>query len=620
MKPFPVLLGLGLAFQAGLSPLAALDLVRDGRPACTIVLAEKPTPSARFAALEIRAHVLQATGADLPIRTDAEAVEGARLLVGDSAATRSLGFVGAGMPSQEYLVAFRSNAVVLLGRDWLDTPENRREEGRSTGGERLQDLRHTIDYAKAVGLPALATGPVELPGLYDDQGTCLAAYDFLERHLGVRWYGPNPLNVVVPARKDLAAQGPDIRRAPGLKHRSALPAGNWPFLKGQWGEFDREQVVLYWRRIRQGGERWAGNHTFFPQTIQAAFQDPEFENRNPKGRGSQLCYSSPRLVEKVAGMARDFFDGRGSLVPGWKAMGDHFALVPDDNMHLCTCDRCQALLKPAEVHRSGQFASGEMSDYWFSFVNAVAREVGKTHPDRKIATLAYWAYSKPPSFPLEPNVSVSPCLQTCYFPVQKEVRELETRWYTEWQQAARPPLFLWVYYHHPMEPALIDRWKCFPHVTVHETARRHRGFVRDGVHGIYECGEQDQLEQYVLAKVWDDPDLDVDAVVAGFFRDAFGPAAEPMKRFYLRLEEIANDPANYPEPIYRKGGIQWRKAAWETLGTGARMDELGGLIAEADRLAATPAEKQRVKQWRTALWDWMRDGRELHRRATAGGS
>ena len=589
----------------------AVDLVRDGKPACSIVVAARPTPSARLAALEIRAHLLEISGADVPIRSeaDADAVEGTRILVGESAATRELGLRSDDFRSQEYLVAFRPDAVVLIGRDWQDTEANRRVEGFGTSGGTLQETRHKVDYGKAVARPALGTGEIELPGLYDDQGTCLATYDFLERFCGVRWYGPSPADVVLPNRSTVTVEGRDIRRSPALKHRSAFPSGNWPFLKQQWGTFDQDQVRLLWRRMRQGGERWAGNHTFHRETLRTTFTNAAYQCRNPRGVGSQLCYTHPELIQEVARMARDYFDGKPGLPTGWRAMGDYFAIVPDDNMNLCTCVSCQALLTNRAKFKSGQFASGEMSDYWFSFVDAVAREVRKTHPDKFIATLAYWAYSMPPSFELSPNVSVAPCLQTCYFPVHSGIREHEMGWFRDWRTKSSAPMYLWVYYHHPMEPALIDRWKCFPHVTVHAMAETMRTFVRAGVRGIFECGEQDQLEQYVMARVWDDPDADVDGIVDEFFRLYFGAAGPAMCRFYLRLENIACDPSNYPKPYRRDAGIDWRGVAWERLGTEERMSELGGLVAESERLASTPSEKSRVARWRAAFWDWMQDGR-----------
>jgi len=157
---------------------------------------------------------------------------------------------------------------------------------------------------------------------------------------------------------------------------------------------------------------------------------------------------------------------------------------------------------------------------------------------------------------------------------------------------------------------LVGGWKCFPNVMVHATAKAMRMFIQDGVRGIYECGEQDQLEQYVMAKVWDDPQVNVDGLIEEFFRLYFGSAAEPMRRFYLSLETIASDPANYPAPYHRGNGIDWKGVAWERLGTAERMRILGGMMAQAESLAANGLEKQRFAAWRKALWDWMNQGRD----------
>lgn len=605
---FRVAVGLLLGWVAKAE--LAVELVRDGQPRCSIVTAAHPTPSARLAALEIQLHVWKMTGAELPLITDQQRVDGGRILVGESAATRRLGFRSGRFASQEFQIAWRKDTIVLLGRDWEDTPANRKVEGRPMTGESLAAVRHRLDYWKVVGRPERSTGEIELPGLYDDQGTCLAAYDFLERCCGVRWYGPSALNVVVPSQSTLVAKGSTMRRTLALKHRSALPGGSWPFLRGQWGEFTTDQVRLFWRRSRQGGERWSGNHTFYPATIKAAFQDPEYQSKNPRTKGSQLCYSNPKLVRRVAQMARDYFDGRGALPEGWKAAGDYFAIVPDDNMNLCNCPSCESLLKVGADRRTGFFSSGEMSAYWFSFVNAVAREVRRTHPGKYIATLAYWAYAVPPDFPIEPNVSIAPCLHTCYYPVHAKMKENDDLFFEGWRRKTKAPMFLWVYYHHPMEPAQIGRWNCFPHIMVHQTADAMRRFLQAGVRGIFECGEQDQLEQYVMAKVWEDPRVDVDAIIEEFFRLYFGAAGEPMRKFYLELEAVACDRANYPAPYLRKDGVDWRKVAWERLGTPERMDRWGQYLAEAERLAQAGVEQQRVALWRRALWDWMRQGFE----------
>jgi len=589
-------------------------LARGDKAACTIVVAEQATLAARLAALELQHHVLRITGAELPIRADNEKVEGPRILVGESAATRELGYRGSDFAPQEYLIDFAPRTLILMGRDWQDTEANRRELGRPMNcGDSLASTRHRIDYWKTVGRPERAgQEEIELPGVYDDQGTCYATYDFLERFCGVRWYGASETSIVVPCRETLEVWGRDIRRSPALKYRDALWSGNWPFMRGQWGPVTPAETFLFWRRLRLGGEKWAGNHTFHRATVQTVFTNPEYQAQGP-GRGTQLCYSNPELVLEVAQMARDFFDGKRDAPQGWKAVGDYFAIVPDDNSSFCRCPRCKELLASGRDMRTGQFSSGTVSNYFFSFVNAVAREVGKTHPDKYIATLAYWNYALPPrGFEMEPNVSVAPCLHTCMYGIHKEIRENDMRLYRQWLKKTKAPLFLWNYYHHPMEPALIDKWQCFPNVMVHETARSMRMFIRDGVRGIFVCGEQDMLEAYVIAKLWDDPTLDVDATLDEFFDRYFGAAAKPMKDFYLSLEEIAQNPSNYPPPIYKKNGIDWEKASWEGLGTPERMDRLGALISEARRLAGTDMEKRRVALWDEALWQWMVKGREAY--------
>ncbi len=586
-----------------------ITLVRDGEPACVIVTAKDPAPAARLAALELQRHLLKMTGAEVPIQQGAEEAHGARILVGDSPAVAELGIRVPDLAPQEYLIAFRPGAVVLAGRDWQDTEANRNEDGRTTTGETLASLRHRIDYWKAVGIPERSVGEIELPGLYDPQGTCYAVYDFLERCCGVRWYGPAAINQVIPEASDVRVSGEDIRRAPALKHRSAMSRGSWPFLRGQWGPHSDAEVFLYWRRMRLGGERWAGNHTIHRQTIQEVLNDPAYQAEGP-ARGKNLCYTSEKLVQDVAELARNFFDGRAPLPPGFKAMGDYYALVPEDVGEFCRCDACRALLRQGRGRNTGHFSSGTVSDYWFSFVNAVARELRTTHPDKYIATLAYWQYAYPPKgFELEPNVSIAPCLHTCYYPNNAPVRENDMALYNQWLEQTDVPMFLWVYYHHPMEPALIDQWKCFPHVTIHETARSMRRFIGDGVRGIFECGEQDQLEQYLMMKLWDDPGLDVDGLIDAFFTGYFGNAAEPMKAFYLQLEAIACDPANYPEEV------RWPSEAvsWEHLGTPERMEQLGALMADAKARAATGAEQQRVALWDAALWQWMRAGQDAWR-------
>ena len=95
----------------------SFPLAREGQPAATIVIAAEATPSARFAAAELQAHVKRITGAMLPIATDAATVTGPRILVGESDPARALRLRGRLLKPQEYVIRYLPDTLVLLGRD-----------------------------------------------------------------------------------------------------------------------------------------------------------------------------------------------------------------------------------------------------------------------------------------------------------------------------------------------------------------------------------------------------------------------------------------------------------------------------------------------------------------------
>ena len=49
--------------------------------------------------------------------------------------------------------------------------------------------------------------------------------------------------------------------------------------------------------------------------------------------------------------------------------------------------------------------------------------------------------------------------------------------------------------------------------------------------------------------------------------------------------------------------------AWSQLGTAERMARLGRWMKQAEELACTSIEKERVGLWKTGLWQWMEEGR-----------
>ncbi len=312
--------------------------------------------------------------------------------------------------------------------------------------------------------------------------------------------------------------------------------------------------------------------------------------------------TNPDVIAQVVQDARDYFDGKG--IKGRQlAIGDYFAVVPEDSDHWCKCERCQAILKKSASRRiPGEFGTGLSSDYVFAFVNAVAKEVKKTHPDKFIATLAYASYFYTPSFELESNVDVSPCLGLCYGYQKNFVNEeaVYNDWIAESKRSGRR-FHVWNYFHHPMERALIGGWKCFPCFMPDVISEWVKRYARDGVRGYYLCGVPQQLGYYLYMRTAFNTETDTRELVDEFFTLYFGDAGPAMQAFYERISEINRS----------EGVLAWsEKASWDRLGTAQRMNELGLLMEEAVTSARTEIEKRRVETWRKGIWDYMVEGRK----------
>jgi hypothetical protein len=109
----------------------------------------------------------------------------------------------------------------------------------------------------------------------------------------------------------------------------------------------------------------------------------------------------------------------------------------------------------------------------------------------------------------------------------------------------------------------------------------------------------------------DDPTLDVDAILDEFFSRYYGAAADPMRRLYLRIEEIFSNSENYPAEV-REIDQHWHQdedLAWGTLGTEERLAELGEIMEKARQAARTELEKKRVALFDEAVWQYIVEGR-----------
>jgi hypothetical protein len=275
----------------------------------------------------------------------------------------------------------------------------------------------------------------------------------------------------------------------------------------------------------------------------------------------------------------------------------------------------------AEEAENPQFTNGRASRYVWTFVNAVAKETRKTHPDKWIGALAYWEYGYyPEGLDLEPNVVVQMCLHTRNWwcpSMEANDRKVFDTWVA--REGQRRPLYLWLYYCFPALQSHWGKYNSFPSYFAHTAVKQMAWYNAAGVRGIFieHSSEFDQThlmdvpDLYVTLKLADDATLDGNRLIEGFFADFYGAAAEPMKRLYEAIEQTYSSPEYYPPDIQTSAAHQHQtqELAWKWLGTPERMAEWQALMDAAKAAARTGLEKQRVASFERGMWQYMLEGR-----------
>jgi len=214
-------------------------------------------------------------------------------------------------------------------------------------------------------------------------GTANGIYSFLQRYLGVRWFIPGPLFEFVPNLKEF--------RLPVVEEVSN-PSFSWRMYSGVPGEQGADWSRRNLLQFRRPDLPFAS----FGHNLSNIFPPSEFAHDHPEiyclidgrrvtdqsDRRGQPCFSNPLTAQIATAKARSHFDSNPAATS--------FSLSVNDNMDFCQCDECTRFgvrtFRGRPIH----------SNAYFDFVNGVAKEVLRTHPDRHLTALAYWGVELPP--------------------------------------------------------------------------------------------------------------------------------------------------------------------------------------------------------------------------------
>jgi hypothetical protein len=290
---------------------ATLNLITSEHSPWTIVVPDERTPQEREAATQLSSMLAEMTGVTLPVRSEAEAPDSDRILIGDTHA-----------------------GLALAGSLGID---------RATLGEDGFAIRAAgRDLLLVSGLPD--GGPTEPLGIV------YAVNHLLETQLGVRFWAPDALlmsrteTIALPA--DLA-----ITQIPPIWFRQVNygPANDRAYRR--WHKLDRvqEEVGRLW------APRWVHSSFHHVDPDEHFREHPEYfslvgDRRTP----SQLCLTNPGVLDLVIRSfertLEDYPDVR------------YISFSQEDNYDACSCSTCSAI-DEREGTRMGSL---------LTFVNALA--------------------------------------------------------------------------------------------------------------------------------------------------------------------------------------------------------------------------------------------------------
>ena len=588
-----VLAAAGCAMD-GREPPETVLWAKDGRALAQIVIAADAGRIERFAASELKLHLDEMTGADFKIVSDAAPSAGYEIRVGESRRTKQK---NADFDVQEYSFCIGRDSAELIGYD------------RKTPGSGM-------------------------PGLYDLQGTMYAVYEFLEKDCGVRWLNPTDYGTYVPKAPTLAVAVRSRRGKPAFRMRGGAGFDNrkpilwkegsegaarynaFAFASVKAGTVEmRNRQRLFFLRHRAGGEYAIANHSFYgwyPRFLEkkdANFEGyhPEYFAKDQPGRPSQLCYTNPGAIAQAVKDARAYFDNGGYKValPGTR-VGYHwgendFCLEPMDGAGFCRCKECLRYFEPERIKEG----SGD-STVWFRFVNAVAKELKKSHPGKTISTLAYSTHEGlPTGVTLEDNVKVHFCVSANRSPTLK-LHDDQLARMKQWRDTyPNMKIAMWLYNCFPKLSADSGNFHAFPGYFAHAAEKEFR-FFRDirATEGIFYDGFDGDVDSYLHLAWMLDPSRSADELLDEFFAP-YGDCGRHLRRFYTIIEERYCDPRNWPPEEARGENV---KIAWGHLGTPEVMAELDRALKDAEAAAKNDFERGTVRLVRLGVWDYMKAG------------
>ena len=344
---------------------------------------------------------------------------------------------------------------------------------------------------------------VWLAGL-SPEGTLFAAYELLEQ-LGVGWYLPGDLGTVIPSSKTIVLPIQQTIQIPSFKGRHLQAIGD-----NTWA-----------RRMRLGG-LGAGAHGL-PVKADPK-KNPEMFCQEGGQPTHQLQVSNPEVLHLATEAALNYF----RKTPGEK----YISMSPNDGAGFGASPWDANDMDPLHGKIS-------VTDRYVRFFNLILTEVHKEFPDAGIAFYCYGQLMRPPVKEI-PDKHILPVLapiDLCRFhsienpicPERQYLKQIIARW-----QELGCEIYYRGYYFNLADQGL-------PFSMIRQISDELPFFYNNKIVGCrVECmpmwGHHGP-SLYLASKLMWNAKADAKVIVDNYFKVFYGPAAQPMSKFFNILED-----------------------------------------------------------------------------------
>jgi len=440
------------------------------------------------------------------------------------------------------------------------------------------------------------------------EGTEFGTFEFLERFVGVRWLMPTEVGDYVPERKDLIIPAhTNVQDEPAFMQVVAVASmpthQTWARRMRFWTRlnFHHNLVNLF------PPTKYTKTHPEFFPILKAG----DTQRHLPAGNTEdfQPCFTAPGIVDEAARNIIAYFDGNPRI--------RSYSLGVNDTNLYCQCENCRKEYLPGETF----LGMPCYSDAYFRFVNAVVEKVLQVHPDVWFGCLAYSSIGKPPvKVGVHPRVVPFLTYDTMQLldPERRRAHEaLVAAWGEKCTFLGR---YDYTYGDHHVPPRLyLHHWANYV-----RWARAHK--VRAWYAETYPFfGEAPKY--YVMAKIWWNPDRDVDVILKEWYGLAFGRAATPMKAYFDHWEDYWTRRVPKTEFFQRAKHEQYLlgNPGWLEAVRPEDIQQADAWVARAEQLADTPQTQARVaviaRSWeyyRSVMETYLALGKQQDRLSVTG--